>query len=474
MTWKFIISPDSTFLQNGNETVKERVLLISGRVVKEPEELLNMTDSKSIAYYLLKRSGSWSVIYHRPDIARVFVGRDVFGRLSLVFTRDGKDIVISDIVQSTLLSGWNEVPYAQVSSIAIETSSTRMYSYLETYMEGIMDPWAKLFQQFSFEQVHFKDVLLKVSRSGELDAKLDIEEEFLKKLVTSTRSMLPQGENVAIAFSGGVDSLLGAITVHLAFPPHLSLDLINVAFIRGSEHKTIVTDRRRAIAGLEFLRSKYSSRQWRLIQADVSLEEMEKDRAEHVVRAAAPALSVLDESLACVLYYALRGAGTDYDNLEKVESQAQVYFVGSGADELFAGYARHRTRFERDGADAIPEECEAELRRLGCRNGGRDARVAVLLSKELRAPFLDDDFVAWANSLPMQLKWDLSLPRGEGEKRIIRQVLASLGAPHDAPKQAMQFGSGFVKMQNDKKLKGSDVSTILMESRLRAIHEPST
>ncbi|VDK60807.1 unnamed protein product [Cylicostephanus goldi] len=165
-------------------------------------------------------------------------------------------------------------------------------------------------------------------------------------------------ENVAIAFSGGVDSLLVAIAVHLACSSYQNLDLINVAFVRGSEHKTIVTDRVRAIAGLTFLRSKYPSRQWRLIQADVSMEEMEKDRAEYVVRAAAPALSVLDESLACVLYYAIRGAGMDYDNGEKVQSQARVYFVGSGADELFAGYARHRTRFERDGADAIPEVSE--------------------------------------------------------------------------------------------------------------------
>ncbi|VDM72374.1 unnamed protein product [Strongylus vulgaris] len=64
----------------------------------------------------------------------------------------------------------------------------------------------------------------------------------------------------------------------------------------------------------------------------------------------------------------------------------------------------------------------------------------------------------------MHLKCDLSLPRGEGEKRIVRQVLAQLGAPHTAPKQAMQFGSGFVKMQNDKKLKGNDLSSALMRS----------
>ncbi|VDO73658.1 unnamed protein product [Heligmosomoides polygyrus] len=266
------------------------------------------------------------------------------------------------------------------------------------------------------------------------------------------------GSSAALAFSGGVDSLLVAVALHMAYPLGETIDLVNVAFYRGSEHRSIVTDRQRATSGLLFLRSKYPERQWRLILADVTKEELEKNRSERIVKAAAPALSVLDESLACVLWFALRGEGKDYDDGGEVRSEAGVYFVGSGADELFAGYARHRTRFERDGAKSIQEECEAELMRLGSRNGGRDARVAAVLRKELRnpyfrAPFLHDEFVSWVNTIPMSLKCDLTLPRGVGEKMIIRKVLASLGAPHDAPKQAMQFGSGFVKMQNNKALK---------------------
>lgn len=35
---------------------------------------------------------------------------------------------------------------------------------------------------------------------------------------------------------------------------------------------------------------------------------------KHRLQAAAPALSVLDESLACVLWFALRGEGKDYDD----------------------------------------------------------------------------------------------------------------------------------------------------------------
>ncbi|PIO63193.1 asparagine synthase, partial [Teladorsagia circumcincta] len=393
-------------------------------------DLVDLEDPEAIVSVLLSRSGPWSVVYYRPDLRRLFVGRDVFGRLSLVYATDADDLILSDVVQ-----------------ILPDVSRT------------------------------------KVSPTAPAQ---DIVVDFLQRLVSATRSMIPSGmlesledneketkfgkeevveqgaDSIAVAFSGGVDSLLVAVALHEAYPPERIIDLVNVAFIRDSQHRSIVTDRQRAIAGLFFLRSKFPARTWRLILADVTKEELEKKRLKHIVKAAAPALSVLDESLACVLWFALRGAGKDYDNGCEVWSDARVYFVGSGADELFAGYARHRTRFERDGAGTVPEECEAELNRLGSRNGGRDARVAVVLKKELRAPFLQDDFVAWVNTVPMDLKCNLTLPRGVGEKMIIRQVLASLGAPHNAPKQAMQFGSGFVKMQNNKALKGSDISHHLL------------
>lgn len=42
--------------------------------------------------------------------------------------------------------------------------------------------------------------------------------------------------------------------------------------------------------------------------------------------------------------------------------------------------------------------------------------------RRFRAPFLEDIVVEWANALPVEAKCDLSLPRGVGEKRIIRQV----------------------------------------------------
>ncbi|WKY07422.1 hypothetical protein Q1695_007123 [Nippostrongylus brasiliensis] len=401
----------------------------------------------------MEMSGPWSVVYFRPDLKRLFVGRDVFGRLSLVCAADLNDIVIAETVKSVPKDGWCEVPYAQISCINTDNRSVECSSYISEYPEGVMECWQKLFTSTVFRCVPIKNDLLQLSRNSSSDDD-DVLNEFLERLVASTSSMIPEdSSSLGVAFSGGVDSLLVAIALHKAYESERTIDLVNVAFIRGCEHRSIVTDRQRAITGFSFLRSKFPARRWRLIEADITKEEMEKNRVEHIVKAAAPASSVLDESLACVLWFALRGIGNDHESKREVRSEADVYFVGSGADELFAGYARHRTRFQRDGEDPIAEECEAELRRLGSRNGGRDARVAVILNKELRAPLLHDDFVSWANAIPPRLKWNLSLPRGVGEKLIIRKVLAALDAPHTAPKQAMQFGSGFVKMQSDKTIK---------------------
>eukprot|EP00080_Pristionchus_pacificus_P010865 PDM70885.1 hypothetical protein PRIPAC_44281 [Pristionchus pacificus] len=115
-------------------------------------------------------------------------------------------------------------------------------------------------------------------------------------------------------------------------------------------------------------------------------------------------------------------------NYRMPKCSSSIRFMGSGADEIFAGYSRHRQRYERDGnSRGIAEECEMELRRLGMRNGGRDSRVALVLGVEInRAPFLHDDLVEWANGICIEDKADLSLPRGVGEKKMIREVSGSL------------------------------------------------
>ncbi|KAL8271797.1 hypothetical protein Esti_004306 [Eimeria stiedai] len=70
--------------------------------------------------------------------------------------------------------------------------------------------------------------------------------------------------------------------------------------------------------------------------------------------------------------------------------QSRVLLMGSGADELFGGYGRHRTANLTRGWGALRKEQILDLKRLWLRNMGRDARVLHVFNRMARFPFLDE------------------------------------------------------------------------------------
>ncbi|XP_040150518.1 asparagine synthetase domain-containing protein 1 isoform X2 [Ictidomys tridecemlineatus] len=135
----------------------------------------------------------------------------------------------------------------------------------------------------------------------------------------------------------------------------------------------------------------------------------------------------------------------------------EIILTGIGADEQLAGYSRHRVRFQTLGLEGLNEEIAMELDRISSRNLGRDDRVIADHGKEARFPFLDENVVSFLNSLPIWEKANLTLPRGIGEKLILRLAAVELGLTASAllPKRAMQFGSRIAKMEKNNE-KASD------------------
>ena len=90
-----------------------------------------------------------------------------------------------------------------------------------------------------------------------------------------------------------------------------------------------------------------------------------------------------------------------------------------------------------------------------------DTKYEVLLLIPIhfcRFPFLDEDVVSALNAVPVWHKLLPSLPRGLGEKLLLRVLCASKGLSSAAalPKRAIQFGSRIAKMENTRE-KGGDV-----------------
>lgn len=67
-----------------------------------------------------------------------------------------------------------------------------------------------------------------------------------------------------------------------------------------------------------------------------------------------------------------------------------------------------------------------------------------------RFPYLDEEVVSFLNGLPVWEKAELSLPRGLGEKLLLRLAARQMGLCASAvlPKRAMQFGSRIAKLEN--------------------------
>ncbi|MCJ1273594.1 hypothetical protein MMC21_001387 [Puttea exsequens] len=178
-----------------------------------------------------------------------------------------------------------------------------------------------------------------------------------------------------------------------------------------------------------------------------------------------PSNTEMDFSIACALYFAARGEGQSSDKSKNAgqayATPARVLFSGLGADELFGGYTRHATAFDRRGEPGLVDELELDFKRLGKRNLGRDDRVISHWGKEVRYPFLDEDLVKWVLSMPVWEKCGFGqsqkhsvLDEGslEASKKLLRLAAWRLGLRGAAAekKRAIQFGARTAKMKMGK------------------------
>ena len=253
---------------------------------------------------------------------------------------------------------------------------------------------------------------------------------------------------LAVLFSGGLDCTLLARVTHDLLDPSEPIDLLNVAFQnprvqRNNDSNAAIPlspyeqcpDRVTGRASFEELKQSCPTRDWRFVAVDVPYTETLEHRSR-VMSLMHPHNTEMDLSIACALYFAARGAGTISTvdgSILKHTTTARVLLSGLGADELFGGYTRHATAFNRGGYAGLTDELELDVSRLGKRNLGRDDRVISNWAREARFPFLDEGLVNWSLSIPTWEKCGF----GSATKSSIdptKQLLRYLALKLDMPR----------------------------------------
>jgi asparagine synthetase B (glutamine-hydrolysing) len=290
-----------------------------------------------------------------------------------------------------------------------------------------------------------------------------------------------QEARIAILFSGGLDCTILARLAHDLLPTHQSIDLLNVAFENPRIHANLgpsespyelCPDRKTGRSSYAELSRVCPDRSWRFVEINVPYSETMTWRST-VLMLMHPHNTEMDLSISYALYFASRGAGVIRDSAgisTPYVSPAHVLLSGLGADELFGGYQRHALAFARKGYTGLIDELELDFNRLGKRNLGRDDRVISHSGKEVRFPYLDEDFITLALELPVSAKCDFGNAQSEASgdptrflepgKRILRLLAWELDMKGVAAekKRAIQFGARTAKMEAGK-TKGTQVLT---------------
>jgi asparagine synthetase B (glutamine-hydrolysing) len=267
---------------------------------------------------------------------------------------------------------------------------------------------------------------------------------------------------------------------HDILPLGESIDLLNVAFENPRIHSNLAEgfspyeqcpDRVTGRASFGTLISVCPSRVWRFVEINIPYSETVAHRTQ-VMTLMHPHNTEMDLSISYALYFASRGAGNVLIGPgippAAYSTPARVLLSGLGADELFGGYQRHAVAYARQGYPGLIQELELDFNRIGKRNLGRDDRVISNSGREVRFPYLDEDFISLALDLPVWTKCDFENPQNfnsdnprqflEPGKRLLRLLAWKLDMKNVAAekKRAIQFGARTAKMETGK-TKGTQV-----------------
>lgn len=369
---------------------------------------LRMAQSASDVVSVLSHlKGPWAFIYYQKVERCIWFGRDFFGRRSLLwkFNSERSSFTLASVASQSvdnITSQWQEVPphgvyrfdlgdlsqqgtftfelypwvfpgdepnHIQESkweglpcSVSVNINSSGLYltSPVCPMNTSISSPeTAEKDQNASQTSVeNLKERLTNAGKREMVTKLIDVLSGAIRKRVqyqpSPDRSALPfrnTKADVAILFSGGIDSMILAALANRHIPAEKPIDLLNVAFkiqnakvppkttkrgkitknnpdeTKSDPQKSFdVPDRITGRAGLQELKNLSPQRKWNFVEINVTQEELQDMRQKRICHLVYPLDTVLDDSLGCALWFAARGHGLVNDGIEQglYTSEAKV------------------------------------------------------------------------------------------------------------------------------------------------------
>ena len=246
----------------------------------------------------------------------------------------------------------------------------------------------------------------------------DLKKYLIKDLINSTKKRINENNDVAIIFSGGVDSTL---LTKIVQNENKNIKLYTV----GTKNSNDLKFAKKAIneLNLDF-------------KEIIINKNIIKKNLEQVIKAIEE-FNIMKIGVAMPLHIASKTAYHD---------GFQLAISGQGADELFGGYTKYLKNYEKLGSktqdilyDDIKNSFHVNLQ--------RDEAITAYNNIELKTPFMDKNLIKTAMKIP--IKYKIKSNNDKMRKHILRDIALDIGVPEFIalrPKKAAQYGSGVHKI----------------------------
>jgi asparagine synthase (glutamine-hydrolysing) len=240
-------------------------------------------------------------------------------------------------------------------------------------------------------------------------------ETLQKMLEQSVRRQVSGAKEVAVAFSGGLDS---SVVAFLAKKCQVNVHLVHVSL----ENQPETEEAKKAADVLNLPLQVHLFR-----EADV---EKVVSTVVELIEEADP----VKASIGVPFYWAAE---------KTAESGFKVLLAGQGADELFGGYQRYVNAYLSHGAETVRKIMFDDVVGIHESNLERDMKICRFHNVELRLPFGSHQIAEFAMALPVELKIE---KRADSlRKLVLRKVAENMGLPAsitEKPKKAVQYSTG--------------------------------